>query len=338
MWTRRELKTKAKETLHLNYWKTVLVALVFTLVCSGAGFSLAASGGGSRAAGNSTQYDETTYELSPTEMEQLLEEYDEIDMTDPDNPPIDEVNGFIDSLSEPESASPFHPTLSTGEVAVVAGIIFVVAIVVVAIALALSAFLTNPVEVGTARFFTRNLNQKAEVKEVAFGFDNNYLETVKTMFWRDVYTLLWGLLLIVPGIVKAYEYRMIPYLLADDPTMTKDRAFAESKRMMTGNKWRAFVLDLSFIGWYLLALPTLGLVTIFYASPYKKMTDAALYEELRYGQTAPRHNAPLPAPAPTPASAVPVPPFAAENAPAPVWDDGSDDAPTSTVVEHDPQA
>ena len=187
----------------------------------------------------------------------------------------------------------------------------------------------NPLEVGTYRFFTRNLNQKAEVKEVAFGFDNNYRETVKTMFWRDIYTLLWGLLLIIPGIVKAYEYRMIPYLLADDPTMTKDRAFAESKRMMTGNKWRAFVLDLSFIGWYLLALPTLGLVTIFYASPYKKMTDAALYEKLRYGQLDLQDNAPLPAPAPTSVAAVPVPPFAAEDAPAPVWDDedaGSDEA------------
>ena len=197
---------------------------------------------------------------------------------------------------------------------------------------------------GTARFFTRNLNQPAEVKEVAFGFDHNYLQTVKTMFWRDVYTLLWGLLLIVPGIVKAYEYRMIPYLLADDPTMSKDEAFAQSKRMMTGNKWRAFVLDLSFIGWYLLAIPTVGLVTIFYANPYKKMTDAALYEELRYGQAGSQGAAPLPAPAPAApsvASSVPVPPFAAADAPAPVWDDEPSDGGTANdapVVPYDPQA
>ncbi len=345
MWTRKELKAKAKETLHFNYWKTVLVALVFTIVCSGAGF--VGTAGGNRASDYAYRPEMTTYEheLSPTEVDQMLEDLDEIDMTDPDNPPIDEITGLVNDYSEPESIveeiSPVHLSLSPAEAFAVAGVVFVIAIVVVAIALTIEAFLANPLEVGTYRFFTRNLNQKAEVKEVAFGFDNNYRETVRTMFWRDIYTLLWGLLLIVPGIVKAYEYRMIPYLLADDPTMTKDRAFAESKRMMTGNKWRAFVLDLSFIGWYLLALPTLGLVTIFYASPYKKMTDAALYEELRYGQTAPRHNAPLPAPAPTPASAVPVPPFAAENAPAPVWDDaadGSDTAPTSSVVEHDPQA
>ena len=327
MWTRKELKSKAKETLHLNYWKTVLVALVFTLVCSGAGAVGAASGG--RASDYAYQPEMTTYEMTSTEVDQMLEDFDEIDMTDPDNPPIDEITGLVDGYSGPESitedVSPFHLTLSPAEAFAVAGVAFVIAIVVLAIALTIEAFLANPVEVGTARFFTRNLNQKAEVKEVAFGFDNNYRETVKTMFWRDIYTLLWGLLLIVPGIVKAYEYRM----LADDPTMTKDRAFAESKRMMSGNKWRAFVLDLSFIGWYLLALPTLGLVTIFYASPYKKMTDAALYEKLRYGQLDLQDNAPLPAPAPTSVAAVPVPPFAAEDAPAPVWDDedaGSDEA------------
>lgn len=343
MWTRKELKAKAKETLHLNYWKTVLVALVFTLVCSGAGTVGAASGG--RASDYAYQPSETTYEMTPTEVDQMLEDFDEIDMTDPDNPPIDEINGLLDDYHGPEDitedVSPFHLTLSPAEAFAVAGVAFVIAIVVLAIAFTIEAFLANPVEVGTARFFTRNLNQKAEVKEVAFGFDNNYRETVKTMFWRDIYTLLWALLLIVPGIVKAYEYRMIPYLLADDPTMTKDRAFAESKRMMTGNKWRAFVLDLSFIGWYLLAIPTLGLVTIFYASPYKKMTDAALYEELRYGQLGSQDNVSLPAPAPAPAAAVPVPPFAAEDAPAPVWDDefdATDDAPTSSVVEHDPQA
>ena len=71
------------------------------------------------------------------------------------------------------------------------------------------------------------------------------------------------------------------------------------------------------------------------------MTDAALYEELRYGQLGPQDSVSLPAPTPTPATAVPVPPFAAEDAPAPVWDDefdGTGIAPASSVVEHDPQA
>ena len=349
MWTRRELKTKAKETLKRNYWKTVLIALLFTLVCSGAGTVGAASGGrsGAQAAHNESAM---TEEMTDAEINQMLEDLNEVDLTDIDNPPVEETVHLFDLSRGGEDGQSIvgevlgNPIeLSLPEVFAITGVLFVVFAVVFALALTLEAFLANPVEVGTARFFTRNLHQPAEVKEAAFGFDNNYRETVKTMFWRDIYTLLWGLLLIVPGIVKAYEYRMIPYLLADDPTMTKDRAFAESKRMMDGNKWRAFVLDLSFIGWYLLALPTLGLITIFYASPYKKMTDAALYEELRYGQAGPQTSASLPAPTPveTAASQVPVPPFAAADAPAPVWDDeptSYDDTSTSPVVPGDPQA
>ena len=113
-------------------------------------------------------------------------------------------------------------------------------------------------------------------------FDSNYKSMVKTMFFRDLYVFLWTLLLVIPGIVKAYQYMMIPYLLAENPEMTKEQAFAESKRMMSGQKWRAFVLDLSFIGWEILSLLTFGLVGIFYVNPYRDSTHAALYEKLRY--------------------------------------------------------
>ena len=76
---------------------------------------------------------------------------------------------------------------------------------------------------------------------------------------------------------------MIPYLLADNPQMTKEEAFAESKSMMQGQKWKAFVLDLSFIGWDILSGMTMGILGIFYVQPYKDGTHAALYEALRYG-------------------------------------------------------
>ena len=60
-------------------------------------------------------------------------------------------------------------------------------------------------------------------------------------------------------------------------------ALAESKKLMTGNKWKTFVLDLSFIGWDLLSGLTLGILEIFFVGPYKASTDAALYETLKYG-------------------------------------------------------
>ena len=76
---------------------------------------------------------------------------------------------------------------------------------------------------------------------------------------------------------------MVSYILAENPDKTWEEVAAESKEMMSGNKWRAFVLDLSFIGWHILSLFTLGLLTIFYVSPYQYSTNAALYEAIKYG-------------------------------------------------------
>ena len=167
-------------------------------------------------------------------------------------------------------------------------VIFIIAFIIgacigLAVGLTINAFLLNPLDVGLKRYFLVNLNNMAEVKEAAFGFDHNYKNVVKVSFFRDLYTVLWSLLFIVPGIVKSYEYRMIPYLLAEYPYMTKEEAFAASKKMMDGQKWNAFVLDLSFLGWGILSAMTLGILGIFYVNPYRNMTNAGLYEALKYG-------------------------------------------------------
>ena len=88
----------------------------------------------------------------------------------------------------------------------------------------------------------------------------------------------------IPGIVKSYEYRMVPFLLSENPNMTKDEALKASSRMMKGNKWRAFVLDLSFLGWHILSAFTFGMLEIFYVAPYVNGTNAALYEALKAEQ------------------------------------------------------
>ena len=125
------------------------------------------------------------------------------------------------------------------------------------------------------------MNEDAQLKEICYSFDNGYKNIVKTMFFRDLYTFLWSLLFVIPGIVKSYEYRMVPYLLGEYPGMDKDTAFAVSRQMMNGNKWNAFVLDLSFLGWQILNACTLGILGIFYVNPYMYQTDAALYLALR---------------------------------------------------------
>ena len=73
-----------------------------------------------------------------------------------------------------------------------------------------------------------------------------------------IYTVLWSLLLVIPGIIKSYSYAMTPYVLAEHPEMTANEAITESRRIMNGNKFRLFCLGVSFIGWRLLCtLPSI---------------------------------------------------------------------------------
>lgn len=164
----------------------------------------------------------------------------------------------------------------------VAGTAIVLALI---ISLLLRIFVWNPLTVGCQKFFVNCKYGNAVVKDMGFAFKNGYYKNVGTvMFFRTLFTYLWSLLFIIPGIVKSYEYMMIPYLLAENPEMPREEAFARSKEMMQGQKWNTFVLDLSFIGWMLLGAVTCGLVALFYGAPYQYMTRAELYHTLKNQQ------------------------------------------------------
>lgn len=281
MWTRKELKEKGKLSFKRNYWKAVLVSLLLVFMVRGAvNFGFGGRGGSNESDANAvtTQAEQSETVGQDQDIIELpeivLNPSDLIDSDDPDSIPV----GFTDFLIE------LRNTIGgIGILALVVGgiLLFIVLFIVIA---AIHAFLFNPLEAGTARFFVRNLNDKAEIRELAYCYDHGYLNVVKTVFLRDLYIVLWGLLLIIPGIIKSYEYRMVNYILAENPEMNTKEVFAMSRDMMRGNKWRAFVLDLSFIGWHLLSLITIGLAGIFYVFPYRNMTNAALYEFLRYGR------------------------------------------------------
>ena len=290
MWTRKELKDKAKIAFKANYWKAVLVGLLLAALMGGYGSFGSVPSTMANRTNAATYYSDTSYDSDAPSSVHV-----HVDGTDDSN--SDAIDIVIDDLDEKlsiqdeegnaveiENPSP----AATGFGAFFFGLSFLfLFLVIFALVLALDAFIFNPLEVGSQRCFLRNLNQPSEVKEVAHAFDTNYKNTVKGLFIRDLCIIAWSLLFIIPGIVKSYEYRMMPYLFADDPTMTKERAFAESKQMMTGQKWNAFVLDLSFLGWNILSAMTLGILGLFYVNPYQCQTNAALYEKLRYGLPAP---------------------------------------------------
>ena len=137
-------------------------------------------------------------------------------------------------------------------------------------------FIGNVIVVGKNGYFIKNHDENPELGEIFKGFKGNYLNVVKIMFLMDLKTLLWLLLLIVPGVIKAYEYSMIPYLLAENPNLSADEAFSLSKQMTTRQKMDLFVLDLSFLGWIILGLICCG-IGILFVLPYPEATRAEAY-------------------------------------------------------------
>lgn len=98
---------------------------------------------------------------------------------------------------------------------------------------------------------------------------------------RNIKIVLWTLCLIIPGIIKSIEYTMIPYILAEEPELSRKEVFERSYQLMDGNKWGTFVLSLSFIGWQLLGALTGGLLDVLWTNPYRAAAEAELYRQLR---------------------------------------------------------
>lgn len=153
-----------------------------------------------------------------------------------------------------------------------------IATVVILIVLVAKVFVGNLLKMGGYRFFILNQTAQPGIGTLLDGFrSGHYVNIVLTMFLRDLFTTLWSLLLVVPGIVKHYEYLMVPYIIAENPAMDYKEAFQISKQMMDGEKMEAFIMDLSFLGWYLLSAVICGLLAIFYVNPYVQASFAEMY-------------------------------------------------------------
>ena len=269
MWTRRELKERAKEALHRNYWKIVLVtALLFLLGCEAGGFSFSKKTfhTGSGNATNAERAAEAEKSILTVKEEPRSGEW------------IGQIIGNGDV--EPEN---FEIDFLGGVLfGIVAFFIFsIVFLFLFAVIMVLDIFLVNPFEVGGKRFMRMSVEGTAQVKEIAYGFDHSYKNVVKVLFYRDLYVFLWALLFIIPGIVKMYQYFLVPYILTEYPDMEYKAALQLSRDMMEGNKWNTFVLGLSFILWDILGALTFGILEIFYVNPYRSLTYAALYCKLK---------------------------------------------------------
>ena len=168
--------------------------------------------------------------------------------------------------------------LYANELTLIADILIIAVIIACVVGIAV-LLIGSIVSVGYSKF---NLNiidlKKIELPQI-FSFFNHWSTAVLTALLKTLYIFLWSLLFIVPGIIAAYRYSMTSFILAENPDLSPDEAVAESKRIMQGNKWRLFCLQFSFIGWDILCVLTLGILS-FWVGPYKHAATAAFYRSI----------------------------------------------------------
>ncbi|MDR7869288.1 MAG: DUF975 family protein [Tissierellaceae bacterium] len=252
MWSRVELKNYAKDFLRKYYWKAFLVCLIFTIL-SGSGNSNGNDGEDSNIGFN--------VNFGPSWMYQH-------------NIKID-LDSVLDSIGS-EGIKGGVRLLGLFQSFMIGSTIFTFALILWIIRL----FIGPLIEVGKNRFFLSGFKGDVSFKYLFSAFNRDeFWGVFKCMFITGLKNILWYFLLIIPGIVKSYEYRMVPYLLTTETNLTSSEAIGISRELTYGHKWDMFVLDLSFMGWYLLGALLFGLGA-FFVTPYYESTIARLYNVL----------------------------------------------------------
>ena len=123
-------------------------------------------------------------------------------------------------------------------------------------------------------------NRDVRVERLFEGFTSCFTSSLILNLLISLYTFLWSLLFVIPGIVKSYSYAMAPYILQDAPSTDWEKCIDESQKMMNGNKWQLFCLDFSFIGWYILGALCFG-VGVLWVYPYHYLARANFYMALK---------------------------------------------------------
>ena len=286
MWKRKELKDKAKKVVHKNYWTAIVVCFLIALFTGEFGTSTV----GIWQSEDSMDPNYIVHQVEEKVQRQDLEAktfFTETNIKETLNETQKKVWGIMeDNLNSAMKPQKYIFKIWDGITSFninypILGVMLCIGAI---LSLAFTVFVADPLIVGGKRFFLKareGSNTRVGIIVEIFRKEH-WLNIAITMFLRNIYTALWYLT-IIGGFIKTYEYRMIPYILAENPTIKRKEEFEISKKMMKGNKWKAFILDISFFGWNILSVLTFGLLSILYVNPYNAATNAELYVELKEG-------------------------------------------------------
>ncbi len=284
MWNRKELKTAGKKSFRADYWQAVIVSLFVVILASVRGLSRMGElktgqalidVGFGRLGTFFTGLSETdsesiaTYLVSKAHASQGILATVLNETSDSGSFLYGLVNGVNDLL--------FKDGISHGIILIIAAVVLFL----------YWFFFQNIIQVGKHRFFLEmRMYPETKFNRILFVYRIKRVQNVaKAMFMESLFLTLWCLT-IVGGFIKLYSYRMVPKILAENPSISWRDAILTSRKMMDGHKWRTFLLDLSFLGWMILSFITFGLVSVFYVHPYREATDVELYMALRENELA----------------------------------------------------
>lgn len=284
MWERKELKNRAKKIVYKNYWTTVVVCFLIALLTGEFGTSILGvwQSEDSMDPNYILHHEIDKIEIQDEEIKTLFSEENIKDVLNETQIKVFEtVEANLNSAMKSQkyifkiwdAITSFYVQQTKLGVLLCIGAV---------IAFAFTVLVADPLIVGGKKYFLEvRKDSNARVGIIKEIFQKNYWFNIAIiMFLRNIYTALWYLT-IVGGIIKTYEYRMIPYILAENPTIKRKDAFKLSKQMMKGNKWKTFILDLSFFGWNFLSVLTFGILSILYVNPYNAATMVELYVALK---------------------------------------------------------
>lgn len=246
MWTRSEMKDRAKASLKGVFWMSVLVVVIYTLLTGGESSNITFKFG---------QDASSSVNIGNSSLDK-----------------IDAYNYYQWFVSYPLKT--FLVIFSS--LAVMISILWILLV-------------SGPLEMGLSKYFLENSTNQREntLASLFYAFKGKFYSNVVIVFFmRNLFIFLWSLLLIIPGIIKGYAYSFVPWIMAENPELTYKEALTLSMNMTNGEKWNLFVLDLSFLGWRMLALITLGFATPL-VDAYRQATVTEVYLEFTRKQLEP---------------------------------------------------
>lgn len=290
----QELKQNSKNSLKRNYIITVLIAVTGLIFLSLYSITSSTITNGIESFSNLFEYGvflpNTIYELSKNYQEdKTIETDDFLEINEIEaQKTLAEKYHVTDGLFKPlldfldnEWQFLYDNIAKIARNIIPGNLIISTSIISIIVTFFYQIFLANPLKVGYSRFFLENSkHHKTKYSRIFYAFSRkNYLKSFKTLGLMTIYKDLWNLT-VIGGLIKKYSYRLVPYIVAENPNINPNSAITLSRQLMNGYKWKAFLLDFSFIGWELLNLLTFGILGVLFLNPYSEGANAEFYKKI----------------------------------------------------------